>query len=116
MPRKAESFWFGVPRKEIEWYPTIVEEKCIGCGVCVVACGRRVFRYDYENKKSKVVYPYNCMVACQTCTNLCPSTAISFTPGGETARKRVQKLVKDWNIIQKAKKQLKEKEAEFRLP
>jgi len=25
--------WHGVPREEIDWYPTVVEERCIGCGL-----------------------------------------------------------------------------------
>ena len=115
MSGKPDPFWFGVPREQIEWYPIIDEENRIGCGVCVVACGRKVFRYDYVNKKARVVYPYNCMVACQTCVNLCPSNAISFERNGQTEREQIQGLVKDYNIVKKAKKALEERQDEFRL-
>jgi CDP-4-dehydro-6-deoxyglucose reductase len=27
--------WHGVPREDIQWNPTILEDVCIGCGTCV---------------------------------------------------------------------------------
>ncbi len=74
--------WWGMSRREIEWYPTIDYNKCATCGICFVTCGRRVFDFDVKDKKVFVAYPYNCMVACQTCANLCPTGAISFPDPG----------------------------------
>ena len=56
--------WHGILREKITWYPTIDEEKCIGCGMCVRGCPRKVYGFDYERKKSVVLRPINCMVAC----------------------------------------------------
>lgn len=70
------AMWHGITRKSIEWYPTVDEDKCIGCGMCFATCGKKV--YAMEDEKSKVVSPYSCMVGCQTCMNLCLSDAISF--------------------------------------
>ena len=70
--------WHGVPREEIHWNPTVIEEACIGCGTCVTGCSRMVYRFDYERKKAVVVDPLNCMVGCTTCANTCPTHAISF--------------------------------------
>jgi len=70
--------WYGIPREEIDWHPTINEDVCIGCGTCVSGCGRSVYRFDFGRKKAVVADPLNCLVGCTTCANVCPSNAISF--------------------------------------
>ena len=95
----------GVDREQIQWNPVIDEDKCIGCGMCATSCGRGVYKFDYENKKSKVVNPTNCMVACQTCANLCPVKAISFAEDDKT-REKAQKIVGEFQILPKVKKEL----------
>jgi CDP-4-dehydro-6-deoxyglucose reductase len=72
--------WHGVPREQIAWNPTILEDACIGCGTCVTGCSRLVYRFDFERKKPVVVDPLNCMVGCTTCANTCPAHAIAFPP------------------------------------
>jgi CDP-4-dehydro-6-deoxyglucose reductase len=72
--------WHGVPREEITWFPTVVEDACIGCGTCVTGCSRLVYRYDFEHRKAVVADPINCMVGCTTCANTCPTNAIHFPP------------------------------------
>ena len=102
----------GVDRKQIQWNPEIDEAKCIGCGMCVTTCGRGVYKFDYENKKSKAVNPNNCMVACQTCANLCPVKAIEFAEEGKS-REKAQKIVKENNILLKVREELKNREDEL---
>jgi CDP-4-dehydro-6-deoxyglucose reductase len=70
--------WHGVPRETIDWHPTVNADACIGCGTCVTGCSRMVYRYDYEQRKSVVADPLNCMVGCTTCANTCPTHAITF--------------------------------------
>lgn len=70
--------WHGIPRKEIEWYPRVIEENCIGCGLCYLTCGRDVYDFDFERKKPVVFRPYNCMVGCNTCGMICTQDAIEF--------------------------------------
>ena len=70
--------WHGVPREQINWWPTVNEDVCIGCGTCVVSCGRQVYRFDFERKKAVVADPMNCMVGCTTCSVSCPTSAIGF--------------------------------------
>ncbi|MCL7940771.1 FAD-binding oxidoreductase [Halomonas sp. ATCH28] len=72
--------WHGIPRENIEWNPTIIEDACIGCGTCVTGCSRLVYRFDFERKKPVVIDPLNCMVGCTTCANTCPAQAIVFPP------------------------------------
>jgi len=72
--------WHGVPREQINWHPTVIEDACIGCGTCVTGCSRLVYRFDFERKKSVVADPLNCMVGCTTCANTCPTHAIQFPP------------------------------------
>ena len=70
--------WHGVPRESIVWHPSVDEDACIGCGTCVTGCNRLVYRFDFDRKKPVVVDPLNCMVGCITCSNTCPTHAISF--------------------------------------
>lgn len=105
--------WHGIDRKKIDWHPVIDESKCIGCGLCVTSCPRGVYKYDYKNKKSKVVNPLNCMVACQTCANLCPTGAISFTKENETTREKAQRIVKNLQVLLKAKEELEKRKKEL---
>jgi CDP-4-dehydro-6-deoxyglucose reductase len=76
-PKFAKA-WHGVPREDIDWWPTVNEDVCIGCGTCVVSCGRQVYKFDFERKKAVVADPMNCMVGCTTCSVSCPTSAISF--------------------------------------
>ena len=112
MDNKNFSEWHGIDRKKIEWFPSVDENKCIGCGLCVTTCGRGVYKYDFGNKKSKVVNPYNYMVACQTCSNLCPMGAINFVKG-ETTREKAQKIVKDFKVLPKIKEELKKRKEDL---
>ena len=103
----------GVDRDKIQWNPVIDELKCIGCGMCVTTCNRDVYKFDYENKKSKVVNPANCMVACQTCANLCPMKAISFAEEDKT-REKAQKIIRETKILENVKIELEERKDEFK--
>lgn len=70
----------------------IDEDKCVGCGLCVVQCSERrnVFGYDETRRKSVVLYPYNCMVGCNNCQVACLWDAIKFPDFSE-----LKKLARD---------------------
>lgn len=84
MPKDLSSqVWHEIPRKEIPWFPTISADKCIGCELCYLSCGRFVFKIeDDKHHKAVVELPYNCMVGCSTCATICPTEAISFPNRG----------------------------------
>jgi len=48
------------------------QEKKYHDGPYAVICGRGVYSYDLVDKKPVVVKPYNRLIGCQTCANLCP--------------------------------------------
>ncbi|MEW5748522.1 MAG: 4Fe-4S binding protein [Candidatus Thermoplasmatota archaeon] len=68
--------YHGIPREEIQWFPTIDREKCSGCGVCVEFCHRKV--YSWVDGAPAVSSPYSCVVGCTGCQGKCESGAISF--------------------------------------
>jgi NAD-dependent dihydropyrimidine dehydrogenase PreA subunit len=93
--------WFAeYPREKIEWYPTIDEDKCVKCGMCM-NCGKKV--YKWTGDVPIVANPYKCVVGCTTCATLCQGKAISF-PDKEALRE----LYKKEGIWAKVKKGLKE--------
>jgi len=88
----------GYPREKIDWFPTIDPEKCVKCGMCM-NCGRGVYEWNADGPK--VVKPYECVVGCSTCGNLCMGNAISF-PDIESIRQ----IYKREGIWAKVKKDL----------
>lgn len=100
----SKTMWWGIPRKEIPWYPRIDYEKCVECGLCFWICAKRVV-YDWDFKKNKpvVARPYNCVVGCLTCANLCPENAIVF-PSLEELRKWRDKA----KAVDKAREKIEE--------
>ena len=97
------AYWHGIPREEINWNPTIDESKCVGCGMCFVSCGRKVFDYDFEKKKSVVARPLQCMVGCTSCQVWCVFNAISFPDS-----QYVKNLIKKKGILKEVRKKLEE--------
>jgi len=97
------AYWKGIPREEITWHPTIDESKCVGCGMCVTSCGRKVFGYDWERRKAVVARPLQCMVGCTSCQVWCIYDAISFPDP-----QYVKDLVRKKKILSVVKKQLEE--------
>lgn len=100
--------WHEIPREEIEWYPTVVAERCIGCGLCVTSCGRGVFAFDYETNKAVVANPLQCMVGCSTCGTICDRDAIEFPSQGY-----VRHLIKQKKILRQAKQVLRENREKY---
>jgi NAD-dependent dihydropyrimidine dehydrogenase PreA subunit len=94
--------WHGIPRKEIDWYPKIIEESCIGCGLCYLTCGRDVYDFDFKNKKPVVARPYNCMVGCNTCGMICNQDAIEFPSLGF-----LRKIIKANKVVSRARKKIR---------
>lgn len=82
--------WQGIPREEIPWFPTIREELCDGCGICLEFCSFEVFEYDEKINRVIIIHPFNCIVGCSMCAPKCKQKAIAFPPRAilETFRKR----------------------------
>lgn len=95
--------WHGVPRKEIKWHPSVEDELCIGCGLCVLGCGANVYAFDFERKQPVVIAPLKCKVGCVTCANTCPVHAISFPP-----LSYLHRIIKKKNVLNSSRKELKD--------
>ena len=78
--KKDLGTWRGIPREEIPWFPTILEDLCDGCQVCLQFCSFEVYEYDDKTNKVKVANPFNCQVGCSMCALKCKPKAISFPP------------------------------------
>ncbi|MCW4007195.1 MAG: ferredoxin family protein [Candidatus Bathyarchaeota archaeon] len=90
-----EETYEGIPRGKIPWYPIIDYEKCITCGKCVEFCHNRAFDFEEKDGKRRTIVknPYNCVVFCRGCEEICPVGAISH-PSEEETRKIIQALKK----------------------
>lgn len=100
--------WHGIPREEIEWYPTVVAERCVGCGLCASSCGRGVYAFDYESNVPVVVNPVMCMVGCTTCATLCTRDAIEFPSQGS-----IRQLIRDKKLIRQSKDMLRDNREKY---
>ncbi len=100
--------WHGINREEIEWFPSVDNGLCIGCGVCVLGCGPHVFDFDFENKKSVVTHPYRCKVGCVTCANTCPTHAIAFP-----SLTYLHSMYKGHNVLNVSRSELDEKRDKY---
>lgn len=98
--------WHGIPREEIAWHPTIVPDRCTGCGLCVTSCGRKVYGFDYDQNKPVVVNPLQCMVGCSTCATLCPRGAIEFPSHGY-----IQQVIREGRVARHSKDMLRQNQA-----
>jgi len=90
-----EETYEGIPREKIPWYPIIDYEKCITCGKCVEFCHNHAFDFEEKDGKKRTVVknPYNCVVFCRGCEDICPVGAISH-PSEEETQKIIQELKK----------------------
>jgi len=57
---------------------SLIEEKCVGCGLCAVVCPHGVFVID--GKKARIAEKDFC-IECGACALNCGSKAIEVTPG-----------------------------------
>ena len=103
---KRPQLWHGIARETIPWYPSVAQDKCIGCELCFVTCGRGV--YEVRDRKAHPARPYDCMVGCTTCANICPTQAIEFP-----ARQIVQKIEREHKILTIVRKEAAAKHAKI---
>lgn len=96
------NIWHGIPREQINWHPTVVTDRCVGCGLCITSCGRGVYAFDYEANKPVVVAPESCMIGCNTCAAICTQDAIEFPSFGY-----VRQVIKKNKVLTQAKNMLK---------
>ena len=100
--------WHGIPRDEIQWHPTVVADRCIGCGLCVTSCGRGVYAFNYETNKPVVAAPQMCMVGCTTCATTCPEDAIDFPSHGY-----IRQLIKKRKVLRQSKDMLRDNREKY---
>jgi len=67
-----------IPREEIPWYPAVDSGGCIGNQDCIAFCPQEVFRWDVEAGHTVVAEPFNCVIGCRECEQVCVSQAIRF--------------------------------------
>lgn len=73
------STWRGHPRETIPWFPSVNDEMCNGCGVCLKLCSTHCLA-PTEEDKVWVADPFACVVGCSSCANVCQPKAITFPP------------------------------------
>ncbi len=72
-------------------------------GICITSCRRKVYDFDFKNKKAVVARPKQCMVGCTSCETWCIHDAISFPD-----KKIVKEIIIKEGLIKKSKEKLDE--------
>ncbi len=80
-----------IPRESIPWYPTVNTDVCTGDRACLDFCRNGVFEWDEVNEHPIVRNPYNCVLGCDACAQVCPSGAIAF-PSQEDLRATLSRM------------------------
>lgn len=104
------SHWHGFPREEIHWNPVVIDDRCIGCGLCVTSCGRGVYAFDYQKNRPVVANGQMCMVGCTTCATICSRDAIEFPSAGY-----IRQLIRDQKLLKQAKDILRENPEKYQF-
>jgi NAD-dependent dihydropyrimidine dehydrogenase PreA subunit len=60
---------------QLNWFPYIDSDLCIGCRECVMACEPHAL--EQRDGKAALVYPERCTY-CSACESLCPVQAIQL--------------------------------------
>jgi NAD-dependent dihydropyrimidine dehydrogenase PreA subunit len=98
MSKTPKPIWHGIPREMIQWHPTVIADRCVGCGMCVTTCGKNVYAFDYQANKPVVAAPQACMVGCTTCAVICTLDAIEFPSIGY-----VRQIIRQNKLLRQAK-------------
>ena len=84
----------SIPRDRISWFPKIDFEACIGDQECVNFFKNDVFAWDELKNRPDVIRPFNCVVGCDACSQICPAEAIIF-PSREELRRTMRALLQE---------------------
>ena len=93
------------PREEIPWYPTLDPEACMGNRDCIAFCPGEVFRWDVEAGHAVVAAPFNCVIGCRECEQVCLGRAIRFpSPEAwlgiqEALRVKISEKVREYRAV-----------------
>jgi len=77
--QRGYGMWRGYPRETIPWFPTVNEDLCNGCGICLKMCSTHCLA-PTEDGKVWVADPFACVIGCSSCANICKPKAITFPP------------------------------------
>lgn len=55
------------------------EERCDGCGQCMIYCAEDILQFDRKRKKVFLVHPEGC-ITCYRCIRHCPQNALKVSP------------------------------------
>ena len=102
------TFWHGVPRDEIAWWPLVESCACDGCGLCVTSCPGGALAFDFALNLAFAAAPHRCLVGCTTCATLCPNQAIHLPD-----RQVVQEVIARHTIPYRTRRELEARRREF---
>lgn len=108
MASGTQPTWHGIVRGQIDWHPTVIADRCVGCGMCVTSCGRGVYAFDYEANTPVVRSPDMCMVGCTTCATICLFDAIEFPSRGY-----IRSMIREKKLLRHSKDLLRQDRADY---
>jgi NAD-dependent dihydropyrimidine dehydrogenase PreA subunit len=107
---QAKKLWHGVDRSKLTWFPTIDQNVCTGCGLCVLTCSNSVFKWNVDEKRPITANPQNCVLGCTTCGKVCPEEAITFPDNPSVF---IRNVVVKYKVYPKVKEDLEARLAKF---
>jgi NAD-dependent dihydropyrimidine dehydrogenase PreA subunit len=78
-----------LPREKIPWFPTIDYDACVRDRECLEFCKNNVYSWDDALDLPLIEHPYNCVVGCDACAQVCPAQAIHF-PAKDELRQAIR--------------------------
>jgi DNA-binding transcriptional ArsR family regulator/Pyruvate/2-oxoacid:ferredoxin oxidoreductase delta subunit len=100
--------WYGIPRKQVQWQPRLLVDKCVGCGLCVISCLKEVFGFNFAQNHPVVISSDLCTVGCKICATVCIHDAIEFPPEDQ-----IRQLISQEKLLRKASNLLNDRREKY---
>ncbi|MFN4133657.1 MAG: 4Fe-4S binding protein [Candidatus Hadarchaeales archaeon] len=72
--------------------PKVNEEKCTGCGACVISCPALAIEMKDDGGRRKITYFYERCISCGRCEEVCPEEAVKLEQKRHPASRKKEEM------------------------